>query len=379
MRKIEEFGPIIEQVQAMDRLFLRYAGKKVTMVLGCTGHGKSTLINYLQGKKLRQVGTSLRPKFEVDPTVPQPALLGPEIGMSISSATEMPGIYELADGSLICDTIGLFDNRGAEQRLLAYMALAFLIKACDVRSILLVLSVGMFGCTRATQLINLLEDIAIMTGSDGWLFKHACCCWTHVSPGTGQSALPDIRESFADIIERLNPEHKRLRLMRRLMTIIQESDRQYMVDFSTSESRDLINGYITEADKFPGGMFSITVPRKIYDELSLLNMQDWPEEKLRTVIEERFSLPPSESRSLFFKLRAGEEKEDAAAEFPVDYIDARAKVSSSGLEFALAAFFYAIAPCRLDRRFDDFFMYMVNAERGFSAPVMPLLKIHAPR
>ena len=88
--------------------------KDIVPVIGCTGAGKSTLINFLQGRDL----TKKKKGAKVSVFAPD-APGYPSIGESaLASETAYPGGYEVKDKDyLLCDTAGYLDTHSAEKSL----------------------------------------------------------------------------------------------------------------------------------------------------------------------------------------------------------------------------------------------------------------------
>lgn len=86
----------------------RGSGKDLILILGNTGAGKSTFVNYLVGKKMREerVPNSLNKGFVCDDPVM-------EIGHGFESKTTFPESCSDASSNLtFCDCPGFMDNRG---------------------------------------------------------------------------------------------------------------------------------------------------------------------------------------------------------------------------------------------------------------------------
>jgi energy-coupling factor transporter ATP-binding protein EcfA2 len=95
------------------------ADREVTMVLGNTGVGKSTIVNYLMGCAMKLVKPSevglegRRRVVVVAPTSPRPEVMS--IGHGDNSHTFMPKlVLDSDEGGAYCDCPGFGDSRGAE-------------------------------------------------------------------------------------------------------------------------------------------------------------------------------------------------------------------------------------------------------------------------
>lgn len=101
---------------------LKAQGKDLVVVIGNTGAGKSTFINYLYGCKMQRVIAQSLGIDSLDGkvvTVKPPAKGGTydevmQIGHGNTSMTFMPQIESDASGHTYCDCPGFLDNRGVE-------------------------------------------------------------------------------------------------------------------------------------------------------------------------------------------------------------------------------------------------------------------------
>ena len=115
-------------------------GKNIVLVMGNTGSGKSTLINYLLGNKLEkkkdEEGKFRWYRVEGD-TSP-----GPKIGHEDDSETIHPAVYQnLKDRIFYCDLSGFEDTRDKTTQTWAHVSRDLVVKTAEqVSSIIVVLS-----------------------------------------------------------------------------------------------------------------------------------------------------------------------------------------------------------------------------------------------
>ena len=92
-----------------NRISFEVKERHVIMVIGNTGSGKSTLVNYLVGKKMisKKLPTSLRMSVDCyDPVM--------EIGHGFTSSTKFPQTYfDSVQKLTYCDCPGFYDSRGS--------------------------------------------------------------------------------------------------------------------------------------------------------------------------------------------------------------------------------------------------------------------------
>ncbi len=108
-------------------------GKDLVIVMGKTGAGKSTLINYLQGynfdlKEDDETGDMVLHKMEMQESM-SPSMRFADMGYTTHSCTLLPDIYLLSEGTLICDTAGFGESRGVTKDMFTYLAIQMAIKA----------------------------------------------------------------------------------------------------------------------------------------------------------------------------------------------------------------------------------------------------------
>lgn len=134
-----------------------YQGNELVLILGPTGDGKSTTLNYLLGKKMKIVGD----KYEVDGKTE--IAIGHGLGKN-SSKTLVPNIAEI-DGIHFADCPGFFDNHNLATRIANAINVTRLISQFKKIKILLILSYSHFNGARGdivqktlAQLRNFFRD-----------------------------------------------------------------------------------------------------------------------------------------------------------------------------------------------------------------------------
>ena len=113
MSSIEKIiGELLEAVEKGQKATQKASGKKILVVVGNTGSGKSTAINYIEGCEMEMEKLEGKPKrvVRVKPTSKILALMA--IGHGKNSETFIPQVENGFTGLTYMDCPGFFDNRG---------------------------------------------------------------------------------------------------------------------------------------------------------------------------------------------------------------------------------------------------------------------------
>ena len=108
-------------------------GKEIILVIGGTGSGKSTFINYLAGRTMRPVtGVGLEPCVEAENPIS-------EIGHGHNSITKTPKVFTDEHGLTYCDCPGLFDTEGTEAEIRNIFSIKYIASfAASVKAVVLI-------------------------------------------------------------------------------------------------------------------------------------------------------------------------------------------------------------------------------------------------
>ena len=106
-------------------------GEDIVVLLGKTGNGKSTTMNWCMGKTLVETATDETDRYaDTVLAVEGEELLGCEIGQGGDSKTEFLQAYRVPYGLTLCDTPGWNDTGGSEIELEASIAIVKVLQTC---------------------------------------------------------------------------------------------------------------------------------------------------------------------------------------------------------------------------------------------------------
>lgn len=146
---INKGAPIIDSVTQKD----------IVLVLGNTGAGKSTTINYLLGGKAENTGDSRDPIVSYPDPNDERAKVGRNTGRS---KTVFPRAYENKDKSIyhLCDTPGFEETRGIEKVVVVSASTkAAIKKARAIKALMVVIDYSSFSSEKAAGLVALSKQL----------------------------------------------------------------------------------------------------------------------------------------------------------------------------------------------------------------------------
>lgn len=129
-------------------------GKKIVLILGNTGSGKSTTINYLLGGKMKDTSTRYQPKAELIDGKDEKAKIGHNLGQS---ETLFPQAYGDNEKSLhYCDCPGFLENRGLEEIVIVPTSIKAAVQSAEgINGIVLIIEYSTIITDRGSGLVNL--------------------------------------------------------------------------------------------------------------------------------------------------------------------------------------------------------------------------------
>jgi len=156
MLDITTFEQIISSFNALKARIseLEAANKSAVLVLGLTGVGKSTLINYLQGRAIIQQRGPVNGLIADEKSLDKKS---PVIGESaINSQTKMPDLYDCGKDYWLCDTQGLLDSDGEEGDIISRLSLNLLLQSSmNIKGLVIVIDTLNLVDSNAREGLNL--------------------------------------------------------------------------------------------------------------------------------------------------------------------------------------------------------------------------------
>jgi|GEM_PF-3756442 len=176
--------------------------KEIVLVLGNTGAGKSTGINYMLGCEMQRTRSSYGTYVAV------PVDTGREfakIGQTLASETRYSQVYENGDVAY-CDCPGFIDNRSKDERICASMSVELAVKLAEkVKGIMLVIDFKALTVDRAASLNNLMRLLSQLLVTPSAVEASILFVFTKIprSHGTKDAILFTIEEIITSDKERL--------------------------------------------------------------------------------------------------------------------------------------------------------------------------------
>jgi hypothetical protein len=178
--------------------------KKVTILVGDSKQGKSTIANLLIGNKLKALQDDETGDVYVQQEYPQEPHIG---NMQYNSQTRIPFKYEINAEEMIIDMQGFKDTEGVLLEIVNQFCLLRILNLCDELKIIFVSSIsnlitGALLNQSILNLVNMFGDISFMKGCVG-------ICFTKVP--TPPKKLEHVKKQLSKFIEEfknLDPKAK---------------------------------------------------------------------------------------------------------------------------------------------------------------------------
>lgn len=136
-------------------------GKDIMLVIGNTGAGKSTLINYLLGCEMEE--RRVRGRIHAFPKEPAKELA--QIGHTEESETFFPAVYKGKYNTqefIFCDCPGFLDTRTIEERTLVHINMQLVIMAASSLKVIIAIDINSILTDKGLGLKKLIQTLATL-------------------------------------------------------------------------------------------------------------------------------------------------------------------------------------------------------------------------
>ena len=157
-----------------------FHGSDVVLVIGNTGAGKSTTINYLIGREMKR--EKIFGKIVVVPKIEDSSIAG--IGHTSESHTLHPTVYKSADGKITyIDCPGFMDNRGYEERAWISIATEMTVKKSKIiKAVLVVIDYNSINTDKGAGFKSVMDTLGKLLKEPEKVSNSLLFCFTKAPP-----------------------------------------------------------------------------------------------------------------------------------------------------------------------------------------------------
>ncbi len=240
-RIIGLMGPIFEVAKTAK-------GKPIVYVMGITGDGKSTLLNYLQGTNYEKIyeRSEKKPKYAAG-SKPEVCKVGTSMG---DSETLFPQLVEVENNNgalLYCDLPGLEETRSKAAKISGAYAPMILNEQTEaVKGIVWVVNNNQFNTTKAEKIKGMLSNLLKISRNNPKLIANAITIV--ITRGKKRLTKDDVINNFEDVIKTIHDTEQKQLMQDILHRISHDKNRIIISDVfdATGKNRNEIHNAVLQ-------------------------------------------------------------------------------------------------------------------------------------
>lgn len=342
----------VECFQTVDLLspkdVLQNSEKKTVIMLGNTGSGKSTTINYLLGHQYYQKEASALDLFLCNPNHPYLA----EVGHGLTSKTFKPSLFPYEPSVYLSDLPGFLDSRSASINIANICNTQHLLNKFDNLKILIVINGSSHASDRGYSLKQLSKTLIDMFGDTKKIEEYSSSIligWTHLPKADSLSCIKNDIEEFEDQFEGLQPCINRMIQINPMISNELLLNQIFNMPWMQKGTSEVFKISLNDSDKvFLTGFFDHALETinnaletqafdQVKESLEILNQlkkipHKFIKEKIEGIskkVEEYFSEQMSNVEQYFLKTKANQERVHRA--YYENIVEEVAKAVESGI------------------------------------------------